>query len=265
MKLWYQSASSYRYEPVFDEYGKVLEEQCGKAARPDTEVYITGLPVMMREIDRFKSVTYYHKVQMLNNMLRAEKEGFDVVAIGCTSDTGLEEAREMLNIPVVSISQTAYHMAAMFGELFAVVSISAHFCEKYRQQIVRYGLTSKHLQGNYYFNTSEEEIALALKDPKPIMDKFIPAAEKAIADGASVIVPNPAFLATAAYRSGLTKIGDVPIMDTISVVLKAGEMAADLKKIGFGASRKLGVYGSPGKELLKEVHDKYNSVFKMDF
>lgn len=264
MRLWYQSASSYRYEGTFELYGKTLEEQCQRAARPDTEIYVTGLPVMMREIDRFKSLTYYHKIQMLNNMLRAEKEGYDVFAIGCTSDTGLEEGREMLDIPVVGISQTSYFLAGMLGELFAVVSISAHFCEKYRQQVVRYGLESKHLRGNYFFPATEEEVALALQDPGPVMDKFRVAAQEAIADGASVIVPHPAFLATAAYKTGLTTLDDVVVLDTITAVVKAAEMFADLRKLGVGVSRKLGVYGHPGQGLLKEAFEAYKPVFKIE-
>jgi allantoin racemase len=264
MKIWYQSASSYRYEAAFEFYGKTLEEQCQRAARPDTEIYVTGLPVMMREIDRFKSVTYFHKVQMLNNMLKAEKEGFDAFAIGCTSDTGLEEGREMLSIPVVGISQTGYYLAGMLGELFAIVTISPYFCEKYRQQVVRYGLENKHLRGNYYFPATEEEVALALKNPEPVMEEFKVVARKAIADGASVIVPNPAFLATAAYRTGLTSLDNVLVLDTISAVVKAAEMFADLKKLGIEVSRKLGVYGHPGKELLQKTFEKYRPVFKIE-
>ncbi len=264
MRLWYQSASSYRYEETWELYGKTLEEQCKRAARPDTEVYVTGLPVMMREIDRYKSVTYFHKAQMLKNMLKAEEEGYDVFVIGCTTDTGLEEGREMLKIPVASISQTSYYMAGMLGELFAVVSISAHFCEKYRQQIVRYGMESKHLRGNYYFPATEEEVALALKDPKPIVEKFKAVAQKAIDDGASVIIPSPAFLATAAYKTRLTDLNDVLIMDTISVLVKTGEMLADLKKLGVEVSRKLNVYGYLGEELRQKTFDKYRSVFKID-
>lgn len=264
MRLWYQSASSYRYEAAFDLYGRTLEEQCRRAARPDTEIHVTGLPVMMREIDRFRSVTYYHKAQMLNHMLRAEREGYDVFAIGCTTDTGLEEGREMLEIPVVGISQTAYGLAVVLGELFAIVSISAHFCEKYRQQVVRYGFTDKHLRGNYFFPATEEEVALALRDPGPIMEKFTVAARQAIADGASVIVPNPAFLATAAYRTGLTAIDGVPVLDTITALVKTAEMFADFKRLGIEVSRKLGVYGHPGPELLKEAFEAYRPVFKID-
>jgi Asp/Glu/hydantoin racemase len=197
-------------------------------------------------------------------MLRAEEEGYDVFVIGCTTDTGLEEGREMLKIPVASISQASYCLAGMLGELFAVVSISAHFCEKYRQQIVRYGMESKHLRGNYYFPATEEEVALALKDPKPVIEKFKAVAQRAIDDGASVIIPSPAFLATAAYKTGLTELNDVLIMDTISVLLKTGEMLADLKKLGVGVSRKLNVYGYLDKELRQKTFEKYRPVFKIE-
>lgn len=265
MKIWYQSLSSYRYEPVWDEYGKTLAEQCKRAVRPGTEVYVTGTPVMVREIDRFKSIMYYHKAQAMNNMLKAEKEGFDAFVIGCTYDGGLEEGREMLSIPVVGISHTSYHMAAMLGELFATVTTGAYFAEHYRQQVERYGLSRKHLPGPYMFSASEEELAQSIKNPKPVMEKFISVAEKAVADGASVIIPNPAFLASLVYRTGLKKIGDAQVLDTVSVAVKFAEVLVDLKKIGIEVSRTLQVYGSPGKELLRESFKKYAPVFKIEY
>ena len=55
MKLWYQSSSSYGYEPVWDDYGKTLGEQFKKIVRPDTEVHIEGIEVMVRDIENFKA------------------------------------------------------------------------------------------------------------------------------------------------------------------------------------------------------------------
>jgi len=264
MKIWYQSASSYRYEPVFDEYGKTLEEQCKRVVRPDTEVYVTGVPVMMREEDRFKIIRYYHVSQVFNNMLKAEKEGYDAFVIGNTLEFGLEEGRGLLSIPVVGISQTSYYLAAMLGELFAIVTTAAHFCEQYRQQVERCGLRDKYLQGNYYFPISEDELALAVKKPGPVVEKFKAEAERAVADGASVIIPAPGLLPPLIYRVGLTNVGGAPVLDSISVAVKFAEMLADLRKIGIEASRKLGVYGSPGKKLLKEVLERYAGVFKIE-
>ena len=90
-------------------------------------------------------------------------------------------------------------------------------------------------------------------------------AEKAVADGASVIIPNPAFLSSLIYKTGLTRVGDTLVMDTVSVAVKAAEMLADLKKIGIEVSRKLGVYGSPEKEVLKKAFETYARVFKIDY
>jgi len=265
MKIWYQSLSSYRYEPIWEDYGKTLEEQCLRAARQDTEVYVTGTPVMVRDIDKYKSLMYYHKAQVLNNMLRAEREGYNAFVIGCTYDGGLDEGREMLNIPVVGISQASYHMATMLGELFAIVTTQSYFCERYRQLVSRYGLTSKYIAGSYYFTASEEELASVLKKPEPIMEKFKAVAERAIADGASVIIPSPTFLSSLAYRAGLTTLGNIPVIDTVSVAIKTAEMLVDLKDIGITVSRKLQVYASPSERLLKEAFEKYKEAFKVEY
>jgi len=67
------------------------------------------------------------------------------------------------------------------------------------------------------------------------------------------------------YKTGLTRVGDALVMDTVSVAVKAAEMLADLRKIGIEASRKLQVYGSPGKELLKKSFEKYAPVFTIEY
>ena len=77
MKIWYQSASAYRFEPVWDEYGKTLEAQCKKIASPGTEVYITGIPVMVRDIENWRHLQYLQNIQTLKNMRLAEEQGYD--------------------------------------------------------------------------------------------------------------------------------------------------------------------------------------------
>ncbi len=263
MKIWYQSSVSYGYEPVFDEYGKTLKEQCKRILRPDTEVHVEGIEVMVRDIENLTALQYYQKIQSLNNMLRAEKEGYDAFVIGCTLDVGLDEGKSMIDIPVVGISETSYHFAMMLGHLFAVVTSSSAFFEIFKGQTERYGLWSKYLQGPYIYPASEEEIAIALKDPQPLMTKFQGVAEKAISDGASVIIPAPAFLATLAYRAGLTKIQDALVLDTISVAVKTAEMLVDLKRIGIEPSRRIGVYAKPDKDFRKKGFERLNKIFRI--
>lgn len=263
MKVWYQTMSAYRYSPGPDAYGKILEEQCRRAARPDTEVYVTGVPTMMPEFVKFKTIKYYHTNQCLNNMLKAEKEGYDAFIIGCSSDVGMDEGREMLSIPVVGIGHNSFYMAAMLGELFAIVTCLPVTAERYRQNLVRYGLQNKH-RGSYIFSITEEEMAKILKEPEPVAEKFKAVAKKAVADGASVIVPLPAMISQLFYKTGgLTNLDGALVLDPVAVAVKFAEMLADLKKLGIEVSRMLGVYGSPGKELLKKIHETYGPGFKI--
>lgn len=264
MKIWYQTASSYRYEPVFNDYGKTLEEQCRRVLRPDTELYVTGVPVFMREEDRYKIIRYYHVSQVLNNMLRAEREGYDAFIIGNTMEFGMDEGRGLVRIPVLGISQTSYFMAALLGEKFAIVTTQDYFLEQYRQQVERYGLASKLLKGHYYFSMSEDELAESVKDPMPVVQKFREQAERAVAEGASVIIPTPGLLPPLLFKAGVTNIGGATVLDSISVVAKFAEMMVDLKAIGIDFSRRLGVYALPDDSLRKELLERYSKVFRIE-
>lgn len=263
MKIWYQSASGYRFEPVWDEYGRTLEAQCRNVLHADTEVYMTGIPVMVRDIENWRSLQYYQNAQTLKNMQHAQNKGYDAFVIGCTLDVGLAEGKSMLDIPVVGISEAAYRMAMMMGRLFAVVTSSPAFSEVYGEQVERYGVANRYLRGPYMVPASEEEIATALTKPQALIDKFKAAASKAVADGASVIIPGPAFLATLASRAGLTQVDDALVLDTVSVAVKTAEMLVDLRKAGVAPSRRIGVYCKPDKEFEKQAYARMEKVFSI--
>ena len=261
MKIWYQSASGYRYEPVWEEYGRTLEAQCRRVVHADTEVYVTGIAVMVRDIENWRSLQYYQNAQTLRNMQRAEAEGYDAFVIGCTLDVGLAEGKSMLDIPVVGISEAAYRMAMTMGRLFAVVTSSTAFCEVYGEQVERYGVAGRYLRGPYLVKASEEEMALALGSPGVLIEKFIAAARRAVEDGASVIVPAPAFLATLAHRAGLTEVDGALVLDTVSVAVKTAEMLAGLRAAGVTPSRRIGVYCKPERAFEQQSYARLEETF----
>ena len=53
---------------------------------------------------------------------KALKAGAETIIIGCSDDTGLDEARAMAPCPVIGIGQAGYHMAALAGRRFSVVT-----------------------------------------------------------------------------------------------------------------------------------------------
>jgi Asp/Glu/hydantoin racemase len=252
MKIWYQSASAYRFEPVWDEYGKTLEAQCKKIASPGTEVYITGIPVMVRDIENWRHLQYLQNIQTLKNMRLAQEQGYDAFVIGCTLDVGLFEGRGMLDIPVIGISESAYHVAMQLGRKFAVVTSSSAFPEVYAEQVARYGVGARYMDRPYILHASEEEIALSLVNPTPMIERFKLQAQRAIDDGASVIIPAPAFLSTLASRAGLKEMNGAVILDTVSIALKQAEMMVALHTIGLHPSRQIGVFCKPSGEFEAE-------------
>lgn len=55
----------------------------------------------------------------------ARNFGADAIVIGCFDDTGLAEIRNAAHCPVIGIGQAAYHMAALLGQRFSVVTTLA--------------------------------------------------------------------------------------------------------------------------------------------
>ena len=55
--------------------------------------------------------------------LEASKRGFDAVVVSCMLDPGVDQTREMLDIPVLGPAQTAMHVASMLGDKFSIITV----------------------------------------------------------------------------------------------------------------------------------------------
>ncbi|MEM9392682.1 MAG: aspartate/glutamate racemase family protein [Pseudomonadota bacterium] len=60
--------------------------------------------------------------------------------IGCADDTGLEAIRDIASCPVLGIGQAAYHLAAMAGARFSVVTTLPASVAILEDNVRRYGL-----------------------------------------------------------------------------------------------------------------------------
>jgi Asp/Glu/hydantoin racemase len=264
MKIWYQSASAYRFESVWDEYGKTLQEQCKNVASPGVDVYVTGIPVMVRDIENWRHLQYLQNIQTLKNMKIAQQQGFDAFVIGCTLDVGLYEGRAMLDMPVIGISESAYHLAMQLGRKFAIVTSSSAFPEVYAEQVTRYGVAARYMDKPYILNASEEEIARALLNPAPMIEKFKEQAQKAIDDGASVIIPAPAFLSALASKVGLNELKGAVILDTAAIALNQAEMMVALAKVNIYPFIQIGVFCKPETGFEKDSIYRLASEFNFN-
>ena len=51
-------------------------------------------------------IRYLNEAQVIDNAIRAEREGYDAFCVGCTLDPGIAQIKEILDIPVVFLSET---------------------------------------------------------------------------------------------------------------------------------------------------------------
>ena len=134
----------------------------------------------------------------------------------------------------------------------------------YAEQVTRYGVAARYMDRPYILNASEEEIARALLNPVPMIERFKVQAQKAIDDGASVIIPAPTFLSALASKVGLNELKGAVILDTVSIALKQAEMMVALAKVNIHPSRQIGVFCKPEADFEKESINRLASEFNLN-
>jgi len=76
---------------------------------------------------------------LLDCVRAASGAGARAIVIGCFDDTGLAQARAIATCPVIGIGQAGYHLAALSGGRFSVVTTMAVSIPILHGNIIRYG------------------------------------------------------------------------------------------------------------------------------
>jgi Asp/Glu/hydantoin racemase len=75
--------------------------------------------------------------------LGARRGRFDAAVIACFGDPGLDAAKELLDVPVLGISEAAFHAACMLGRRFGVVSFTAALRPMFEDCLAHHGLGAR--------------------------------------------------------------------------------------------------------------------------
>ena len=122
-----------------------VTERIGAAARavasPGTEVVAVsapfGLPLIVTRAD-------WLAAGPATLAALAEHRGtYDAAVIACFGDPGLDAAKELLDVPVLGISEAAFHAACMLGRRFGVVSFTAALRPMFEECLAHHGLTAR--------------------------------------------------------------------------------------------------------------------------
>src|SRR5690606_37263220 len=257
-RIWQQSYTDLTRLPG---YAGLLAEHARAICGPDTTVDLHGLrpdtypegmpPVAMT---RYKYGVELADLQVIDNIVTAERQGYDAVAISCFLDPGLEQARSLVDIPVVSSCETALLVSSAVSRSFGFLTLDENMAAYLRKLVVRHGFTERvNVVEALDPPIDEFELDRAFAGSPEFVERFSGQARKLIAGGADMIVPAEGVLNIALVRNNVQAIEGTPVLDSYGSLLAFAEMLVQLRrKSGLSASR-TGAYAKPPEELVANL------------
>ncbi len=250
MKIWWQSSTPIHR---LHDYRTTLSGHLNSVKRPETEVHISGVDdgSMDLHYNAVVAINSYGPGGVLNKVIQAADQGYDAVAIGCFLDPAMQEARELVSIPVFGLGETSMLTACMYGYRFSGVAFHAKQSQYYDRKAFEYGLSSRHIPfGNLGIDFTEVQTAFA--SPGQMTDTFINEARRLAAQGAEVILAACATVNAIIRREKIKEVDGALILDCNAVLLKTTEGMAELAHgIGLRASQRL-LYQRPDRRSRDE-------------
>lgn len=260
MRIWHQSLTVLNDLPVYEAR---MRAHIARVVRPETEVVLHGMlpgtyPANYPGDDiAYRFLFTMHSAQWAVHALNAETEGFDAFAMCTLPDPMLAEVRALVDIPVVGCGETCFHLATMYGRKFGMLLFIDRMAARYLEQIEGHGL-AKHCVGVEPVGFTFNDVLSAFGSPGAVIDRFRASARKLIDAGADVIIPGEIPLNVLLASEGVSRVYDVPLIDSLAVTLKMAEMMVDLKATtGLTQSRRGWSSAAPPRERVKQVLEFY--------
>lgn len=213
------------------------------APREPDEVYTPHL-----EYEFYEHISIH---SFIRTAVKAEKGGYDAVALNCFYDPGLREARELVKIPVSAPCESSLHVASMLSAgKFSILVGRRKWIPKMADNARNYGLESRIASWRVLGLTvpdmmdEEKTQAAILREARAAVDE----------DRAEVVVLGCTGMARQAENA--QEILGIPVLDPVIMTLKMAELRATLwKRFGISHS-KVGGYEAPPPEELEPIYRK---------
>lgn len=206
-----------------DYYNEIVEKDFRKVVRSDTEIDVVGL---RRGAFRIESVydEAFSIPFMLEQLKKAEEDGYDAAVVFCATDPGLSAAKELLTIPIVGLLESSMHLAAMLGDKFSVLAPVKTSVPCYREK-ARMCKIEDRLASVRDVNI---QVADLEKDLDELKKRLLEEGKKCVQeDGADVIIFGCGGIRV--LSEWLQSQLGIPVIEPGLVAIKTAEMLVDLR------------------------------------
>lgn len=251
IKIWFQGATDRVQHSA---YINKVEAHLKAVVEPTT---ILSFNTTTPPATTTHAVTEFRMARnFIKNAVRAEREGWDAMAISHFQDAGLAEAKSVTKIPVLGLGETTLTFALTLGRRLGLVTINPQFIPWHEDQLIRYGLLGR-VTGVRAVDCKVSDFMEAFASPdgnvaRDLRKKFEREAEALLAAGADVIVPAGGLPMLMFASARAAAMGGAPILDGLAVLAKSAETAVRLRRTcGIEVSRRSN-YAFPPEQALRE-------------
>jgi allantoin racemase len=153
--------------------------------------------------------------------MEARRGGFDAAVVACFGDPGVEEAKGLFGVPVIGISEAAFHTASLLGRRFGVVSFTEALRPMFEACLARTGLAARCSGFRMGPAFASDPGTVAEERAELILDLCRAAVEE---DGAEAVILAGGPLAGLAPRLRLRL--PFPLVDGTEAAVRMAEMLA---------------------------------------
>ncbi|MCX8189186.1 MAG: aspartate/glutamate racemase family protein [Nitrososphaeria archaeon] len=184
--------------------------------------------------------------EVLKTILRLQ-DYYDAIVLGCAGDPGLRAARELSKIPIVGPAEASIAFSFLIGDRYGVIVPLTRDVPTFRALIAKYGF-EKRLASIVPLNVPVLDLG---KDISLIKAKLIKACDKAIEEGAEVVVLGCMSLAFILADELVKESVQVPILNPAKISLRVAEMLAYFSMGHSRLSYPIADYGKLAESVFK--------------
>jgi allantoin racemase len=254
MRICIQSGTPLGTSDIYKPYYESLKRHAQRVAQPGTVVEFPNLGKNYPGAGRSRTHLHFVSHETIRSAMRAQTEGFDVFVTQCL-DLGYNELREMVDIPVVFMTQATLAYYSQLAPNFAFLVNNIRLHHFFQELAERYKLTER-MAPSGYVDFAFTDYANLWNNPQPFIEEFMRVAKGLVARGATSLYPAGLYLSQWLIDQGIRDVDGAIIMDPLAIGIKMAELRMQLAPIGIKRYQ-AGSWAVPPDEVRKLLANEF--------
>ena len=235
-----------------ESYQAELEKLVRGAVTPGARIDVLRLPEAIVAGKGYASAQALEVPMILRSIHRASRAGYDALAIGNGFDPGLWEARELFEVPIVGLFESAALHALRTGWRFGVLCSGNSGPSRIEEMAARYGIKDRMVRP-LAIGLSVPQVVSAFDDAEAAEQLMAAArdrAEELANRGADVVVVASGALDVILTTRRLVQF-PLPILPSVKILVRDLEAAVRSARLEIPFISRTGRFARPPDEVLQ--------------